>query len=177
MRCLLVSSSICLQSQIINRFLQFIILLSWTSQFHSCFDFTQWANPDSIYVILFRFMCLDFTQIRFHRHIDLFIDFTVYRFSDSLSISQFIDFTDFTIYRFSDNERLLILHRHIDLFLDFLIQLQHKFWQPNVPQDSITTVFNYSRIQLHSSALQPTKQGLSVFRRIVFVHCVIWYTL
>ncbi|KAL4566235.1 hypothetical protein LXL04_030347 [Taraxacum kok-saghyz] len=31
------------------------------------------------------------------------------------------------------------------------IQLQH---------NSITTVFNYSRIQLHSSALQPTKQGL-----------------
>ncbi|KAL4585722.1 hypothetical protein LXL04_010346 [Taraxacum kok-saghyz] len=33
------------------------------------------------------------------------------------------------------------------------IQLQH---------NSITTVFNYSRIQLHSSALQPTKQGLNV---------------
>ncbi|KAL4569954.1 hypothetical protein LXL04_025603 [Taraxacum kok-saghyz] len=33
------------------------------------------------------------------------------------------------------------------------IQLQH---------NSITTVFNYSRIQLHSSALQPTKRGLSI---------------
>ncbi|KAL4575253.1 hypothetical protein LXL04_022095 [Taraxacum kok-saghyz] len=33
------------------------------------------------------------------------------------------------------------------------IQLQH---------NSITTVFNYSRIQLHSSALQPTKQDLTL---------------
>ncbi|KAL4565513.1 hypothetical protein LXL04_029611 [Taraxacum kok-saghyz] len=49
------------------------------------------------------------------------------------------------------------------------IQLQHKFWQPNVQQDSITAQFNYNSIQLqqnsitaqfNSSALQPTKQAL-----------------
>ncbi|KAL4570312.1 hypothetical protein LXL04_025964 [Taraxacum kok-saghyz] len=60
---------------------------------------------------------------------------------------------DFTVYRFSDSERLLILHRHIDLFLDFLIQLQHKFWQPNMPQDAITAQFNYNSIQLQQNSI------------------------
>ncbi|KAL4580377.1 hypothetical protein LXL04_016568 [Taraxacum kok-saghyz] len=41
------------------------------------------------------------------------------------------------------------------------IQLQH---------NSITTVFNYSRIQLHSSALQQTKQGLS---NIILIRCLV----
>ncbi|KAL4569690.1 hypothetical protein LXL04_025332 [Taraxacum kok-saghyz] len=95
----------------------------------------------------------DFTETLICLSISQFIDFTVYRFSDSLSISQFIDFTDFTVYRFSDSERLLILHRHVDLFLDFLIQLQHKFWQPNVPEDSITAQFNYNNIQLQQNSI------------------------
>ncbi|KAL4578332.1 hypothetical protein LXL04_014453 [Taraxacum kok-saghyz] len=46
-----------------------------------------------------------------------------------------------------------ISHRHIDLFLDFLIQLQHKFWQPNVPQDSITAQFNYNSIRLQQNSI------------------------
>ncbi|KAL4562210.1 hypothetical protein LXL04_034408 [Taraxacum kok-saghyz] len=41
------------------------------------------------------------------------------------------------------------------------IQLQHKFWQLNVQQDSITAQFNYNT-QFNSSALQPTKQALIV---------------
>ncbi|KAL4574797.1 hypothetical protein LXL04_021635 [Taraxacum kok-saghyz] len=58
-----------------------------------------------------------------------------------------------------------ISHRHIDLFLDFLItvtgvllsfdriQLQHKFWQPNVQHDSITAQFNYNSIQLQQNSI------------------------
>ncbi|KAL4554516.1 hypothetical protein LXL04_039347 [Taraxacum kok-saghyz] len=55
---------------------------------------------------------------------------------------------DFTVYRFSDSEST-----------SFGSQMCHKI---QLQHNSITTVFNYSRIQLHSSALQPTKQGLSV---------------
>ncbi|KAL4586912.1 hypothetical protein LXL04_011560 [Taraxacum kok-saghyz] len=33
------------------------------------------------------------------------------------------------------------------------IQLQHKFWQPNVQQDSITAQFNYNSIQLQQNSI------------------------
>ncbi|KAL4585485.1 hypothetical protein LXL04_010106 [Taraxacum kok-saghyz] len=34
-----------------------------------------------------------------------------------------------------------------------MIQLQHKFWQPNVQQDSITAQFNYNSIQLQQNSI------------------------
>ncbi|KAL4578846.1 hypothetical protein LXL04_014977 [Taraxacum kok-saghyz] len=49
-----------------------------------------------------------------------------------------------------------------------MIQLQH---------NSITTVFNYSRIELHSSALQPTKQGLSSATSILLVIGLLLYSI
>ncbi|KAL4584403.1 hypothetical protein LXL04_009004 [Taraxacum kok-saghyz] len=33
------------------------------------------------------------------------------------------------------------------------IQLQHKFWQPNVQHDSITAQFNYNGIQLQQNSI------------------------
>ncbi|KAL4576539.1 hypothetical protein LXL04_012634 [Taraxacum kok-saghyz] len=41
-------------------------------------------------------------------------------------------------------DRFKIMHR---------IQLQHKFWQPNVQQNSITAQFNYNSIQLQQNSI------------------------
>ncbi|KAL4584774.1 hypothetical protein LXL04_009384 [Taraxacum kok-saghyz] len=42
----------------------------------------------------------------------------------------------------------------IGVLLSFdMIELQHKFWQPNVQQDSITAQFNYHSIQLQQNSI------------------------